>query len=138
MTDNPVTTPEGDGPAADTSCQCKGTIINNTSSNMTMKSDDLKHGKWMTEPPGSLSPNTSSNFFAEGRTATLLGVEGTIVYQTEDGTEFSLYFSVPLRKDNAASLTCTSGNAANYVLTLPQVPNKGDLIQPQYTIADYS
>jgi hypothetical protein len=112
----------------------EGSISNLSNSTLSLRSQNLDHGKWVVNPPASLPPQGSATFLATGREATGLGVEGTIVYTTEDGATFNFYFNDPYTQENSATITCSGTACGNYLPSVSQVPPGGHVISPAYTI----
>ena len=121
-------------PQAAADRKVQGSISNLSTSTLSLQSQNLVHGKWIVNPPASLPPQGSANFLATGREATMLGIEGTIVYAAEDGATFNLYFNDPYTQENSATITCSGTACGNYLPSVSQVPPGGHVISPAYTI----
>lgn len=74
----------------------KATFVNTTNLVLTLQSDQLVHGEWATQPPGTIGPNSQGEWEAQS-SGTLTGVEGTVAYNVGQGQNQSVstYFDNP-------------------------------------------
>ena len=97
-----------------------------------LQSSELKHGKWIDEPPNTVQVNkaggsTTIEFKASGRAWVPRGTEGTVKYQGDDPdqTVITIWFTVPVFNENQGSIT---GGNSYFIISDVNVPKGEDSI----------
>ena len=113
---------------------CEGETKVGKGVNLSLLSQELKHGKWDVNPASTITGPYDGTFMARGRDATALGAEGTVRYKADDDATFSLDFNVPYAQSNSAGIRCEGADCKLYSYSVSPVPESGHKIQPAYTI----
>lgn len=79
----------------------KMTVNNNTGKVLTLKPSTPKHGKFTTDPPGTIE--SSGSWVCTTRTGGIFGPEGTVIYQTDGGKiTIEFYYNHPMNHSKSS------------------------------------
>lgn len=109
---------------------CTGTIITSQRLVLVGTQYSLNGANWTTTPPTSIpaGANPATVFVANGQTP-----DGKITYQTDDGTQFILQFT--MNGTNSANILGIGGTASSYNYN-KTFPTTGDDITVAYTLSN--
>ena len=88
---------------------------NETGEPLSLKEQDLKHGKWKEEPPSQILSGSLGKMYAGKRDSSSVGTEGHVKYQVGNTrTVVKIEFKCPLQKATSGAMTIDTGNPADY------------------------
>jgi len=101
---------------------------------LTYSDSGLSHGKWKTQPGGTVATGTHQIFQAENRSGSTVPPEGWAKYVAADGTEFTFKFKDPVSEQNQCSSSMTNIHGP-WTLPTPSYPTGGKTWTVTYYIS---
>lgn len=123
--------------------QCHMNVQNNSGGILTLNSNSLSWGKWVTNPPTQIANGTTATFYAEGAKGSATGTQGSVVYYFSDNqTYLTISFDIPYTGANSGGLTLDGTGMSNYTAqetddgysTVVSFPSSGSSVTTYFAV----